>query len=201
MKKLKLLAALVAVTAFSAPAFSIAQIGVQGNYNGLSMEQSNITNKYSGLGFGAFARFTVGLPLLVTFGFGPYVDYASLSNGPKGAADAKNLRAGGELVVYADVVGNLIGLTPYARFGYGYEGNTLKVTNTITNTVVEGVYYGSSTHTIFGLTMKVIPLVYLFAEGGATWSKQSAPDSLKSLGYADINTSGWRASVGVMIWL
>ena len=74
MKKLKLLAAFAAITTFSAPAFSIAQIGVQGNYTGLTFEQSGTKSKYSGMGFGAFARFTVGLPMLVTFGFGPYVD-------------------------------------------------------------------------------------------------------------------------------
>ena len=53
--------------------------------------------------------------------------------------------------------------------------------------------------------MKVVPMVYLFAEGGAQWSSLTAsvPDALKSsgLGLSDITTTGWRASIGAMLWI
>jgi hypothetical protein len=204
MKKIKLLAAFAAITAFSAPAFSIAQIGVNGNYT--SDKFSNGTT-FSGVGFSGFARFTAGIPLLVTFGFGPYVDYGSLSGGPASSPDAKQLRAGGELAVYLDVVGNILGLTPYARFGYGYEGNTLKTTYAISgiNATSDAFYYGTGGHTLFGLTYKVLPLIYLFAEGGIQWSSLTAslPSELKAAGVSasDLTTSGWRMSLGAMIWL
>ncbi|MFO1470815.1 MAG: hypothetical protein U1F27_07265 [Turneriella sp.] len=205
MKKIKLLAAFAAITAFSAPAFSIAQIGVNGNYT--SDKFSNGTT-FSGVGFSGFARFTAGIPLLVTFAFGPYVDYSSLSGGPASSPDAKQLRAGGELVVYLDVVGNVLGLTPYARFGYGYEGNTLKTTYTATgNTVAstaDALYYGTGGHTLFGLTYKVLPLIYLFAEGGIQWSSLTASIPSAASAYvsaSDLTTSGWRMSLGAMIWL
>ena len=48
---MKLLAAFAAITAFSAPAFSIAQIGVNGNYT--SDKFSNGTT-FSGVGFSGF---------------------------------------------------------------------------------------------------------------------------------------------------
>lgn len=196
MKKIKLLAAFAVTMAFSAPAFSIAQIGVQGNY--VSDTFSGGT-KYSGTGFAGFARFTVGLPMLVTFGIGPYVEYASLSATDKPAVS--QIRVGGELVAYADIIGNLIGLTPYGRFGWGYTGNS----STITYGGVTGtsLYYGTGGHTIFGLSYKVLPLVYLFAEGGAQWSSLTAsvPDAIKPLGFPDQTTTGWRASIGAMIWL
>ena len=204
MKKIKLLTAFAATMAFSAPAFSIAQIGVNGNYT--SDKFSNGTT-FSGVGFSGFARFTAGIPLLVTFGFGPYVDYSSLSGGPASSPDAKQLRAGGELAVYLDVVGNVLGLTPYARFGYGYEGNTLKTTYAISgvNATSDAFYYGTGGHTLFGLTMKVLPLIYVFAEGGIQWSSLSAslPSELKNAGVSasDLTTSGWRMSLGAMIWL
>ncbi len=204
MKKIKLLAAFAAIMTFSAPAFSIAQIGVNGNYT--SDKFSNGTT-FSGVGFSGFARFTAGIPLLVTFGFGPYVDYSSLSGGPSSSPDVKQLRAGGELAVYLDVVGNVLGLTPYARFGYGYEGNTLKTTYAISgvNATSDAFYYGTGGHTLFGLTYKVLPLIYLFAEGGIQWSSLSAslPSELKNAGVSasDLTTSGWRMSLGAMIWL
>jgi hypothetical protein len=201
MKKIKIIAVFAALTAFSAPAFSIAQIGVQGNYTNLSFEQSGSANKYSGTGFGGFARFTVGIPLLITFGAGPYIDYATLTGGPSTSPESKNLRVGGELVVYADVIGNLIGVTPYGRFGYGYEGNTINTT--VANVTYSGVYYGGSGHTLFGLTLKVLPLIYVFAEGGPQWSTLNVPGNLKDAGFtaADVTTTGWRASLGAMIWL
>lgn len=204
MKKMKLLAAFAAITAFSAPAFSIAQIGVNGNYT--SDKFSNGTT-FSGVGFSGFARFTAGIPLLVTFAFGPYVDYSSLSGGPASSPDAKQLRAGGELALYLDVVGNVLGLTPYARFGYGYEGNTLKTTYSISgvNATSDAFYYGTGGHTLFGLTYKVLPLIYIFAEGGIQWSSLTAslPSELKTAGVSasDLTTSGWRMSLGAMIWL
>lgn len=201
MKKIKTIAVIALLTAGSAPAFSIAQIGVQGNYTNLSFEQSGSSNKYSGTGFGGFARFTVGIPLIITFGAGPYIDYAALTGGPSAAPESKHLRVGGELVVYADVVGNVIGVTPYGRFGYGYEGNTINTT--VSNVTYSGVYYGGSGHTLFGLTLKVLPLIYVFAEGGLQWSKLSVPNDLKNIGFPseDVTTSGWRASLGAMIWL
>lgn len=191
--------------AFSAPAFSIAQIGVNGNYT--SDKFSNGTT-FSGVGFSGFARFTAGIPLLVTFGFGPYVDYSSLSGGPSTSPDAKQLRAGGELALYLDVVGNVLGVTPYARFGYGYEGNTLKtsytaVGNTVASTA-DSLYYGTGGHTLFGLTMKVLPLIYVFVEGGIQWSSLSASIPSAASAYVsanDLTTSGWRMSLGAMIWL
>ena len=200
MKKINIIAMFAAVTAFSAPAFSIAQIGVQGNYINDTFSSGS---KGTGFGLGGFARFTVGLPMLVTFGFGPYIDYTTLKIDKTGAADQKQVRVGGDLVVYADIIGNLIGLTPYGRFGFGYEGNTSSVTaGTLTGDVL---YYGTGGHTIFGLTVKVVPLVYVFAEGGAQWSSLTAsvPDALKNagLGFSDITTTGWRASIGAMLWI
>jgi hypothetical protein len=200
MKKIKIIAVLAALTAFSAPAFSIAQIGVQGNYTNDTFSNGA---KYSGFGFGGFARFTVGIPMLITFGAGPYIDYGSLSGGPSDRPDAKQIRAGGELVVYADIIGNVLGVTPHARFGYGYQGNAMKVTYTLgaQSVIADGLYYGTGGHTLFGLTMKVLPLVYLFAEGGVQWSSQTTSSELKAAGLTDITTSGWRASLGAMIWL
>ncbi|MFO1526891.1 MAG: hypothetical protein U1F16_13070 [Turneriella sp.] len=200
MKKLKLLAAFAAVFAFATPAFSIVQMGAQGNYISESFSSGT---KYSGVGFGAFARFTVGIPMLITFGAGPYVDYGSLSGGPSTSPDAKQLRAGGEVVVYADIIGNVLGVTPYARFGYGYTGHSLKVTYSAAgqSVIADGLYYGTGGHTIFGLTMKVLPLVYVFAEGGVQWSSQTTSSELKSAGLGDLTTSGWRMSLGAMIWL
>lgn len=198
MKQIKILAAFMAVTAFTAPAFSIAQIGVQGNY--VSDTFSNGSSNASGTGIGGFARFTVGIPMLVTFGFGPYVDYASLT-GPN-SSTMKQLRAGGEIVAYADIIGNLIGLTPYGRFGWGYVGNTNPIS--IGNASGDVVYYGTGGHTLVGLSYKVVPMVYLFAEGGAQWSSLTAsvPAALKSVGsFGDQTTSGWRASIGAMLWI
>jgi hypothetical protein len=200
MKKIKIIAAFAALTAFSAPAFSIAQIGVQGNYINDTFSSGS---KETGFGVGGFARFTVGLPMLVTFGFGPYIDYTTLKSDKSNLADQKQVRIGGDLVVYADIIGNLIGVTPYGRFGFGYEGNSRSVTvGTATGDIL---YYGTGGHTVFGLTMNVVPLVYVFAEGGAQWSSLTAsvPDVLKTSGLSlsDITTSGWRASLGAMIWL
>ncbi|MBN8221784.1 MAG: hypothetical protein J0L53_12730 [Spirochaetes bacterium] len=198
MKKIKLLAIFVAATALSAPAFSIAQIGVQGNYVSDSFSGGT---KPSGFGVGGFARFTVGIPMLVTFGFGPYVDYASIS--VSGGNAVTQFRVGGELVAYADIIGNLIGLTPYGRFGWGYSGNSQSVT--IASVTANTLYYGTGGHTLFGLSYKVIPMVYLFAEAGAQWSSLTAsvPDSLKaySSSFSDQTTSGWRVSLGAMLWL
>jgi hypothetical protein len=210
MRKLKLMVVFATATAFTAPAFSIIQVGGQGNYSSLSYAQGADTQKYSGFGFGAFARFTAGIPLLITFGAGPYLDYGTLtkSSGSAANGDMKNLRAGGEVVIYLDVVGNLIGVTPYARFGFGYEGNTVKTTYTVTNTATtataDAFYYGTSTHMNFGLTMKVFPLVYIFAEGGLITNslKASIPSELSStVSASDINSTGWRMSLGAMIWL
>lgn len=206
MKKLKLLAAFAAVFAFATPAFSIVQLGVQGNY---TSDKFSSGTTYSGVGFGSFARFTVGIPLLITFGAGPYLDYGSLSGGPSGSPDTKQLRVGGEVVVYADIIGNVLGVTPYARFGFGYEGNTVKTTYTVSGTAAtatsDALYYGTGGHTLFGLTMKVLPLVYVFAEGGVQWSSlsPSLPSELKNAGVtaSDLTTSGWRMSIGAMIWL
>lgn len=192
---------MVAMLVCTAPTFTIAQIGVQGNYTSLSFEQGGISNKYGGTGVGGFARFTVGIPLLITFGVGPYVDYATLTGGPSAAPESKHLRVGGELVVYADVIGNVIGVTPYGRFGYGYEGNT--ISTTVNNITYTGLYYGGSGHTLLGLTLKVLPLIYVFAEGGPQWSNLSVPSNLKDAGFssADVTTTGWRASLGAMIWI
>lgn len=200
MKKIKIIAVFAALTAFSAPAFSIAQIGVQGNYINDTFSSGG---KGTGFGLGGFARFTVGLPMLVTFGFGPYIDYTTLKSDQAGSTDQKQVRVGGDLVVYADIVESLIGLTPYGRFGFGYEGNTQSVTiGPVTGDVV---YYGTGGHTVFGLTLKVVPMVYVFAEGGAQWSSLTAsvPDALKTSGFSppDITTSGWRASLGAMLWI
>lgn len=195
----------MAVMAFTAPAFSIVQLGVQGNY--ASDTWSN-GSKYSGAGFGGFARFTAGIPMLVTLGFGPYVDYASLSGGPSASPNATQVRVGGELAVYLDVVGHAIGFTPYVRFGYGYAGNTANTTYTVTGTTTataNAFYYGTSGHTLFGLSYKVLPLIHLFAEGGIQWSSLTAsiPQVLSNAGVStsDITTSGWRASIGAMVWL
>lgn len=200
MKKIKIIAMFAALTAFSAPAFSIAQIGVQGNYINDTFSSGT---KETGFGVGGFARFTVGLPMLVTFGFGPYIDYTTLKSDKTGLADQKQARIGGELVVYADIIGNLIGLTPYGRFGFGYEGNSRSLT--VGTTTGDILYYGTGGHTIFGLTMKVVPMVYVFAEGGAQWSSLTAsvPDALKTSGlpFGDITTTGWRASIGAMLWI
>jgi hypothetical protein len=196
MKKLKLIAAMAILLGATAPAFSIAQIGVQGNYINDTFSSGS---KASGVGLGGFARFTVGIPLLITVGGGPYVDYGTLKSDQAGAADVKQLRAGAEVVVYADVIGNLIGLTPYGRFGYGYEGNTQAVLG------YDILYYGGGGHTVFGLTMKVLPMIYVFAEGGAQWSslKPSVPSQLSAVSsqFNEITAQGWRASLGVMIWI
>lgn len=139
--------------------------------------------------------------MLVTFGFGPYVDYASIS--VSGGNAITQFRVGGELVAYADIIGNLIGLTPYGRFGWGYSGNSQSVT--IASVTANTLYYGTGGHTLFGLSYKVIPMVYLFAEAGAQWSSLTAsvPDSLKaySSSFSDQTTSGWRVSLGAMLWL
>lgn len=204
MRKIKLLAIFLTATAFTAPAFSIFQLGAQGNY--VNDTFSNGT-KYSGVGFGGFARFTVGIPMLITFGAGPYFDYGSYSGGPSSSPDVKQIRAGGEIVVYADIIGNLIKVTPYARLGFGYEGNTIKTSYTVSgvSTSADAFYYGTGGHTIFGLTYKVIPMVYIFAEGGVKWSSLTAsiPDALKASGLSasDLTTSGWRLSLGAMLWL
>lgn len=189
MKKIKLLTVFIAATALSAPAFSIAQLGVQGNYQNVTYKQAT-SDSYSGFGFGVVGRFTAGIPLLITFAAGPYMDFGTLTK--TGAGDISQLRVGGEVALYADVVGNLIGLTPYARFGYGYENNSAKNSTGTTTTS----YSGGGGHTIFGLTLKVVPLIYVFAEGGAQWSSVSA-----SAANSDISTSGWRASLGAMVWL
>lgn len=208
MKKLKLLAVFAALTAFTAPAFSIIQVGGQGNYSSISYAQGTDTQKYGGFGFGAFARFTAGIPLLVTFAAGPYLDYGTLtkSSGTANNGDLKNLRVGGEVAVYLDVLGNLIGVTPYGRLGFGYEGNTVKTAYQISGVTAsaDAFYYGTSGHTIFGLTMKVLPLIYIFAEGGPIWNslKAQIPSELAStVSASDINSTGWRASLGAMIWL
>jgi hypothetical protein len=209
MKKLKLIAAMAIVMGATAPAFSIIQVGAQGNYSSFSYAQGTDTQKYSGLGFGAFARFTAGLPLLVTFAAGPYLDYGTLTKASGSAAngDMKNLRVGGEIALYLDVIGNLIGVTPYGRIGFGYEGNTVKTSylvSGVATATADAFYYGTSGHTIFGVTIKVLPLIYIFAEGGPTWNslKASIPSELASTVTAsDINSTGWRASLGAMIWL
>lgn len=189
MKKIKLLTVFIAATALSAPAFSIAQLGVQGNYQNVTYKTSASSDAYSGFGFGVIGRFTAGIPLLITFAAGPFMDFATLTK--TNAGDISQLRVGAEIALYADVVGNVIGLTPYVRFGYGYENNSAKATTT----TVASSYSGSGGHTIFGLTLKVVPLIYVFAEGGAQWSTVSAT------GGSDISTSGWRASLGAMVWL
>lgn len=208
MRKFKLWTAAAMLTAFSAPAYSIIQVGGQGNYSSISYAQGTDTQKYSGFGFGAFARFTAGIPLLVTFAAGPYLDYGTLTKGSGTAnnGDMKNLRVGGEVAVYLDVIGNVIGVTPYGRLGFGYEGNTVKTSYMISGVAAtaDAFYYGTSGHTIFGLTMKVLPLVYIFAEGGPVWNslKAQIPSELAStVSASDINSTGWRASLGAMIWL
>jgi hypothetical protein len=204
MRKIKLLAIFLTATAFTAPAFSIFQLGVQGNY--INDTFSNGT-KYSGFGFGGFARFTVGIPKLITFGAGPYFDYGSYSGGTASSPDAKQIRVGGEVVLYADIIGNLIGVIPYTRLGFGYAGNTIKTAYSISgvSTSADAFYYGTGGHTIFGLTYNVAPLIYIFAEGGVQWSSLTAsiPDTLKAAGFSasDLTTSGWRMSLGAMIWL
>jgi hypothetical protein len=208
-KKIKIIAVFTAVSAFTAPAFSIVQVGAQGNYSSISYAQGLDTQKYAGMGFGAYARFTAGIPLLVTFAAGPYLDYATLtkSSGSPANGDMKNLRAGGEVAIYLDVLGNVIGVTPYGRIGFGYEGNTVKTTYTVTGTVTataDAFYYGTSGHTIFGLTLKVLPLIYIYAEGGPLWNslKAQIPAELSStISASDVNSTGWRASLGAMIWL
>ncbi|AFM10894.1 hypothetical protein [Turneriella parva] len=203
MKKLKLIAIMAVLLGAAAPAFSIAQLGVQGNYTSLTFDSStssgSVSNKYSGVGFGAFARFTAGIPLLITFGAGPFMDYGTIKGGPATAPESTHLRVGGELVVYADVVGNIIGVVPYGRFGYGYEGNSTKTT--IGTVTTDYLYYGSTGHTLFGLTLKVLPLIYVFAEGGIQWSSLTVPSEIKALGVSDVSTTGWRASIGAMLWI
>lgn len=209
MKKITLMALVAALVVSTAPAFSIVQLGAQGNYSSISYAQGFDTQKYGGVGFGAFARFTAGIPLLVTFAAGPYLDYATLtkSSGSAANGDMKNLRAGGEVAIYLDVLGNVLGVTPYGRLGFGYEGNTVKTTYTVTGTITataDAFYYGTSGHTMFGLTLKLIPLVYLFAEGGPIWNslKAKLPSELNNVVSAsDINSAGWRASLGAMIWI
>jgi hypothetical protein len=203
MRKIKLLAIFLAATAFTAPAFSIFQLGVQGNYVNDTFSNSA---KFSGVGFGGFARFTVGIPMLITFGVGPYFDYGSYSGGPASSPDAKQIRAGGEIVVYADILGNLIGVTPYARLGFGYSGNTIKTTYTASgvSTTADSFYYGTGGHTIFGLAYKLVPLVYIFAEGGIQWSSLTAsiPSAASSyVSASDLTTTGWRMSLGAMLWI
>ncbi len=211
MKKIIIFAA---VFSLSTPAFSIVQIGAQGNYSSISYAQSTSTGldtqKYSGVSFGGFAHFTAGIPLLITFAVGPYIDYGTLtkSGGSSVNGDMKNMRVGGELALYLDIVGNLIGLTPYARIGFGYEGNTVKTAYTVTGTSVsataDAFYYGTSGHTMFGATIKLFPLVYVFAEGGPVWNslKASIPSELaNTVSATDIASAGWRASLGAMIWL
>jgi hypothetical protein len=93
MKKLKLIAAMAILLGATAPAFSIAQIGVQGNYISLTFDSSllRVPTRINTqvLGVGAFARFTVGIPLLITFGFGAHIiDYGTIKGGPSTAGPA-----------------------------------------------------------------------------------------------------------------
>jgi len=201
MKRFKILAFAAMMTVFTAPAFSIVQFGANGNY--ISDKFSSSDSRYSGLGFGGFGRLTVGIPLLVTVAGGGYFDYGTYSGGPSTAPDTKQIRAGVEAALYLDVIGNLISLTPYARFGFGYVGNTAKTT--ILGTAGDMFYYGTGGHTIFGLTYKLVPMIYLFGEGGVQWSTLTAsvPDALKTYSnlFPDITSQGWRASLGVMLWI
>ncbi len=189
MRKIKLLAIFTLATAFTAPAFSVAQLGVQGNYQNVTFKPSSGSLGYSGFGFGAVGRFTAGIPLLITFAAGPYMDFATLTTSTAGNGDISHLRVGGEIAIYADVIGNVTGgFTPYARFGYGYENNSVKGTTTTTS------YSGSGGHTIVGVSKSLVPLVHVFVEGGAQWSSLSASGT-------DLTTSGYRLSLGAMIWL
>lgn len=200
MKKLRILAISLLILGATAPAFSIVQFGAQGNYINDTFSNGG---KNSGVGFGGFGRLTVGIPLLITVAGGGYFDYGTLTSNTTGGSDAKQLRAGAEAALYLDVIGNLIGLTPYARFGFGYEGNTSTVT--VGTSSADLLYYGTGGHTLFGLAYKVLPMVYLFGEGGVQWSslKASVPDVLKtySSSFNDITAQGWRASIGAMLWI
>ncbi|MCS6972393.1 MAG: hypothetical protein NZL89_05140 [Leptospiraceae bacterium] len=188
----------------AAPVHAIVQLGVQGNY---VSDKFSSGSRESGFGFGGYGRFTLGIPLLLTFGAGLYADFATLKSDVAGQNDSRQLRAGGELAVYLDVIGNVIGFIPHARFGFGYVGNTRTVTVSSGAGQVAGdvVYYGTGGHSIFGLTKQIVPLVYLFAEGGLQWSSltPAIPTALKNAGLtlSDITTSGWRASLGAMLWI
>jgi hypothetical protein len=61
------------------------------------------------------------------------------------------------------VIGNLIGLTPYGRFGYGYEGNSRSVTIAVNDRLRYSVLRRQAVTRSFGLTMKVLPMVSTFS--------------------------------------
>ena len=59
-------------------------------------------------------------------------------------------------------MGNLIGLTPYVRLGFGYEGNTVQTTYNVTSTytaTADAFYYGTSPNKFFDYIASGIPVL------------------------------------------
>jgi len=205
MKKTLLPLIIVGFISSTSASYGIVQAGVQMNYNSYLLAGNSQAARYAGFTYGGFGRITMGIPLVLTFGIGGYVDAGTLA---KDSVDLTLLRAGGELVLYLDLIDKLIGITPYARVGFGYEGYKIPtayvVTGTTTTASADAVYRGTSTHTLLGINKNLFPAVNIFLEGGLVANSLSAyiPTALNgTVTASDITTTGWRVSLGAMLWI
>ena len=205
MKKTLLPLIIVGFISSTSASYGIVQAGVQMNYNSYLLAGNSQAARYTGFTYGGFGRITMGIPLIVTFGIGGYVDAGTLA---KDSTELSLLRAGGELVLYLDIVEKIIGITPYARVGFGYEGfkipTTYAIAGTTTTASADAIYRGTSTHTLIGLNKNLFPAVNIFLEGGLVANNLTAyiPSALSgTVTAADITTTGWRVSLGAMLWI
>jgi hypothetical protein len=196
MKKIKLLL-LACSLIYTVQASAIVQLGAQGNYNSVSTVQSGAAQNISGFSYGFFAHLTFGIPLVFTVGGGPFADFGTLKSDASGAGDITQLRAGVQGFVMLDFIPII---NPYLKAGVGYEGLSYKTTLLGVN--YELPYKGTTYHTVVGFAYNLVPLIYAYAEGGYTGATLEAtlPTGLGT-GNSEIVTSGWRASVGVMLYL
>lgn len=188
---------LVSFLVLTFQAGAIVQAGAQGNYSSVSTVQSGTTQNISGPSYGFFAHLTFGIPLVFTVGGGPFVDLGKLKSDGSGSGDIDQMRAGAQAFVMLDFIPVL---SPYIKAGVGYE--SLKYRQSVLGVSYELPYTGTTYHTVIGAAYKLVPLIYAYGEGGYTGATLDAtlPTALGT-GKSEIVTSGWRFSLGIMLYI
>ena len=148
--------------------YALLDVGVYGGYSfAVDIETEENSHRKSGPEFGAFAHYNTGLPLMLTFGIGPFYQKTDLSYDLLDSEyDATRSMLG--LDVYLQLELPII-VHPYVRGGIAVK-EWLKLetpSGSSTKSAYFKSYYGG-----LGLAFKVFPLVSFFGEYLYTRSNQ-----------------------------
>lgn len=208
MKKLIRKATMTAVAATVllaiSPAHAIFQAGAQAGQTKVTVKDTK-DNDFSGLSYGAFARLTFGIPMVLTIGAGPFAQFGTLAydGDQTGVKDLTMVKAGAEVIGMLDLVPVV---TPYAKLGFAYQGYKQDFDYTVggQTTTYSLAYTGTSTEMTIGAAYKIIPLIYAFGEYSLTTGKidSEVPDAVKAVfPEKSYDTSGYNVSLGVMLYI